>query len=152
MDLFLAACQGIGLALATGIVAGALSGGIESGGDGIGPLGSLLLTLAVGGAAVLCGASLEAEDHPAWPGWPLGALLAAGAFLTVRGVVADATTRGGSAALIALIAAAAGLTLAAVSLTPASPVALVVVGALAYLALARRRRAGEKHEGLRILR
>lgn len=155
MDLFQAGCQGIGLALAAGMFAGALAGVAEGGDERIGPISALLLTFAALGGAILFGASLGAEDHPAWPGWVAGVALAAFALLVIRGVVAGAASRageGGSAAFIAVIAAAAALLLAALSLTPASPVSLVVGAALAYIALQRRRRAGEKYEGLRSLR
>ena len=66
MDLFLAGCQGAGLAVAAGALAGA------SGRRGT--PGVVLLVLAViGGAAALFGIALANEDHPAWPGWPVGA-------------------------------------------------------------------------------
>ena len=62
MDLFVAGCQGLGLALAAGIFAGA-SGRRDA-------VGTALLVIAVIGGAILIGLSLETEDHPAWPGWP----------------------------------------------------------------------------------
>jgi MYXO-CTERM domain-containing protein len=158
MDLFEAACQGVGLALAAGMLGGAVAGSMPGGGSAGARLSwpaAFVLVVAGIAAAYLFGASLDAEDHPAWPGWVAGAALGVFAFAVIRDVVAGAAARageGGSPFFIAGIASAAALVLAALSLTPASPVALVVLLALVYLALGRRRRAGEKYEGLRILR
>jgi hypothetical protein len=158
MDLFLAACQGIGLALAAGMLGGAFAGIMPPAPPGRGRLAwpvAVVLVVAGIGAAYLFGASLDAEDHPPWPGWLAGAALGVFAFGVIRDVVASATARAGergSPAFVAAIAAAAALVLAALSLTPASPVSLVVFLALVYIALGRRRRADEKHAGLRTLR
>jgi hypothetical protein len=151
MDLFLATCQGLGLALAAGIVAGAIAGTVPESARG---LTLVLLLAAVLGAALAFGASLESEDHPAWPGWPVGAALALLSFGVSRGVVAGAAGRAGasgSPAAIAATVALVGLALAGLSLL-LPPVSLVFGGALAVLALRRRRRADEKYEGLRSLR
>jgi hypothetical protein len=143
MDLFLAGCQGAGLALATGAFGGA------SGRRGA--IGAVLLLVAIAGGAVLFGVSLEAEDHPAYPGWPIGGLLAAFAFMVVRDV-AEATARradggGFTAALIAL----AALVLAGLSLV-IPPISLAALAGLIWLYAGRRRRAARKYEGLRTLR
>ena len=61
MDLVEAACQGLGLALATGALAGAP--GLR------GSAGTALALVAAVAGAVLFGLSLDAEDHPMWPGW-----------------------------------------------------------------------------------
>ena len=142
MDLFLAGCQGVGLALAAGAFAGA------SGRRGT--LGLVLLLLASIGGGVLFGISIAEEDHPQWPGWPVGALLAAFAFLVVREIAEAAAKRaedGFTAVLIGLAALAiAGLSI----LLP--PVGLLALIALVVLGLGRRRRAARKYEGLRTLR
>ena len=65
VDLFLATCQGIGLALAAGTFGGA------SGRRGV--VGFLLAAAAAIGGGILFGASLADGDHPAWPGWLVGA-------------------------------------------------------------------------------
>jgi len=143
MDLFLAGCQGAGLALAAGAFAGA------SGLRGT-PGTVLVLAAAVGGAA-LFGISLAAEDHPAWPGWPVGAALAAFAFVVTRDLAAGAARRADGAGFTGALIALAALVLAALSvLLP--PVALLAFAALVWLHLGRRRRAGQKYEGLRTLR
>ena len=155
MDLLEATCQGIGLALAAGMLAGALSGAAEGdSGDGMGPVSALLVTIAVPGGAILFGASLATEDHPAWPGWPVGGLLAYFGFAVIRGVVAGAARRAGegaSAVAIAGMALVAALVVAGLALLW-GPLSLLALAGLAYLWLGRRRRAGEKHAGLRSLR
>lgn len=143
MDLFLAGCQGAGLALAAGAFAGA------SGRRG--PIGIALLVLAVVGGAVLFGLSLETEDHPAYPGWPVGALLAAFAFLVVRDLAAAAADRADGGGFTGGLIAAAALALAGLSLL-VSPVALLALAGLLWLYAGRRRRAARKYEGLRTLR
>lgn len=142
MDLFLAGTQGLGLALAAGVFAGAAGRR--------GPVGIALMIAAIVGGAVMFGASLTPEDHPAWPGWLLGALAAAFAYSVARDVAEGALAREGGGATSAMIALAA-LALAGISLL-FGPVSLIALAALAYLALARRRRDARKYEGLRSLR
>jgi hypothetical protein len=144
MDLFLATCQGIGLALAAGAFAGA------SGRRG--PVAIVLLVIAMIGGAVMFGASLAAEDHPAWPGWPLGAVLAAFAFAVVRQVAEGAAARPDAGPWTGALLALASLVLAGLSLLPVSPISLVVLLGLAWLWLGRRGRVARKYEGLRSLR
>lgn len=143
MDLFLAACQGIGLAVAAGMLAGA-PGNREG-------LGYALLAIAAIGGAVLFGASLATEDHPAWPGWPIGALIAAGTFAVVSDFAAAAGQRAEGGGLIAAAVAAAALATAGLSILFGA-VGLVALAAVVYLGLGRRRRAARKYEGLRTLR
>jgi hypothetical protein len=143
MDLFLASCQGIGLALAAGAFGGA------SGRRG--PIGTALLLFAMAAGAVMFGASLATEDHPAWPGWPIGALLAAFAFVVVRSLAEGAAARPDAGPWTGALLALGALVLAGLSLL-ASPIALVALAALAWLWVARRQRAGRKYEGLRTLR
>lgn len=143
MDLFLAGCQGAGLALAAGVFSGA------SGRRGI--LGALLLVAAVAGGAALFAVSLAAEDHPGWPGAVAGALLATFAFGVARGISEGARARQGAAGMTEALIALAGVALAGVSLL-ASPAVLVALAGLIWLALARKRSAARKYEGLRTLR
>ena len=155
MDLFLATCQAIGLAIAVGTLGGAFAGGAPRRAGGQSPIVTVLLVLSIIAGAFLFGASLATADHPAWPGWPVGAVLAWFSFATVRGIVSGAIERApgqGSQAGIAGFLAVGALLLAGLSLLPTSPVALLALAALVYLALARRRQAGEKHAGLRSLR
>jgi hypothetical protein len=143
VDLFLAGCQGVGLALAAGIFSG--SSGRR------GTIGALLLVAALIGGAVLFGLSLDGEDHPAWPGVPLGAALAALAFVVARDVAEGARSRQGGAGASEALIALAGLALAGLSLV-LPPVGLVALAGLAWLAVGRRRRSERKYEGLRTLR
>lgn len=110
--------------------------------------------------AIAGAASLAERGEPALVGLTLGALAGAFASLLAQSVLAGARRRaaaGGGAGerppgdALVLILAAAGLALAALALF-APPSSLVGLGALLVLAAGRRRRAGEKYEGLRILR
>ncbi len=143
MDLWLAAFQGLGLALAAGCLAGA-PGRRDT-------VGTLLMIAAVGAGAALFGLSLAQEDHPAYPGWPLGALFAAFAFIVVRDVAESASRRSDGDSLTSVLIAAAALALAGLSLV-VSPVAIVALVGLAWIWLGRRRKASRKYEGLRTLR
>lgn len=84
-----------------------------------------------------------------WPGAIAGAvggvLGAVGATPTVSGALARGGTRGGTALLVG----AAALVLAALSFVPVLGYLLAL--ALPVLGLRARRRAGERHAGLRIL-
>jgi hypothetical protein len=143
MDLFLAACQGVGLSVAAGMIAGA-----PGKRDGIGY--ALLLVAAVG-AAIMFGASLATEDHPAWPGWPVGALIAAGTFFVIVDFAAGAAQRAEGGGVIGGAIVIAALVVAGLSLLFGA-VGLVAFAAIVYLWLGRRRRAATKYEGLRTLR
>lgn len=149
MDLVLATCQGIGLALAAGGIAGAIAGaiGVQR------ALALMLIAIGALAGAFLLGEFLTHEDHPAWPGWPLGALIALLGSYVAREIVAGAAARpqGGSAVTVALYVALAAVIVAALSLV-LPPVGLLALLGVAWLAIARRRRAARKHEGLRVLR
>lgn len=143
MHFFLAACQGAGLAVAAGALAGAPGRR--------GTLGNLLLFAAVIAGAALFGASLAAEDHPAWPGWPVGALIAAASFFVVGNFAAGAAARAEGGGFIAALIGLGALVTAGLSVI-LPPLGLVALAAVAYLGLARRSRAARKYEGLRTLR
>ena len=144
MSLFFATCQGIGLALAAGTFAGA-SGRRDT-------VGVVLAVAAAIGGAVLFAISLSHRGHPAWPGVPLGALVAVLAYGVVSAVVAGAQSRARGASSIGLIVAVTALVIAVLSAKVWEPLGLVFLAALLWLASARRRRAQRKHEGLRVLR
>jgi len=143
MSLFLATCQGIGLAVATGTFAGA------SGRRGL--VGFLLAAPAAIGGAIFFAVSLSNRDHPAWPGVFLGLIISVLAYGVVSAVVAGAQARTRGASSIGLIVAAVALVIAVLSVF-VEPVGLVALLALLWLASARRRRAKQKYEGLRVLR
>lgn len=154
MDLFQAACQGIGLALAAGLFCGAVAAASQDERGSPGPLLVLLIAIAVLGGAFMFGASLASADHPAWPGWFVGAALALFSFGIARAVVSGAAERAGeqgSAGSIVGIAALGALIIAALSLLW-GPLGLVALAAIVFLALGRRRHTDQKHAGLRTLR
>lgn len=155
MDLFEAGCQGLGLALASGMLGGAIAGIAADETRDARPATVLLLVLAAAAGAIVFGASLAQEDHPAWPGWIAGAAAAAFALIVTGSIVAGAARRGGeggSAPGIAAMVALVALVLAGLALTPVAPSAIVVLLALVWLEVGRRRRAAQKYKGLRILR
>jgi len=207
MDLFLAICQGLGLALAIGIggalaalfvsMMGSLEAGIDPGGTDFGfitatwflvtllaltaltiyargrdSLRLVVVALLAAAGALACAASLAAEGETAWPGLIVGAIAAGLAALIATDVLEGALRRaraagagrggvsreaGGetpeadAANVLILGFAAAGVIVAALALF-LPPVSILAAIALAVIAIGRRRKAGEKYEGLRILR
>lgn len=143
MDLFLAGCQGAGLALAAGVFFGAPGRR--------GALGAALLAAAAAAGALLFALSLTAEDHPGWPGAIVGAIFAAFAFAVGRGFAEGARARQGDGGLSEILIAVFALVLAGLSLLVA-PIALAALAALAWLGIARQRSAARKYQGLRTLR
>jgi hypothetical protein len=100
-------------------------------------------------------ASASIADHSEdwWPGLIVGAAAAALGFAAARSLFSRVRARLDKDAQSALPLFAEGAALlgaGASILLP--PLALVVVGALAWLLIGGRRRAGEKYAGLRILR
>ena len=144
MSLFLAICQGVGLALAAGMFAGA-SGRRDA-------TGILLAIAAAAGGAILFAISMSNRDHPAAIGVPLGIVLAVIAYGVVSSVVAGAQARVRGASSIGLIVAAVALVLAVVTAFVWEPFGLLLLVGLLWLASARQRRAQRKYEGLRSLR
>ena len=144
MSLFLAICQGIGLAIAAGTFAGA-SGRRDA-------VGVLLAIAAAVGGAILFAISMSNRDHPAIVGVPLGAILAVIAYGVVSSVVAGAQARVRGASSIGLIVAGIALVLAVVTAFVWEPFGLLVLVGLLWLASARQRRAQRRYEGLRSLR
>lgn len=144
MSLFLAICQGVGLAIAAGTFAGA-SGRRDA-------IGVLLAIAAAAGGAILFAISMSNRDHPAIVGVPLGIILAVIAYGVVSSVVAGAQARIRGASSIGMIVAAVALVLAVVTAFVWEPFGLLLLLGLLWLASARQRRAQRKYEGLRSLR
>ena len=149
MELAEAGAQGLALAVASGALFGAAA--LR------GNAGVALAALAILLGAFLYGMSLAdtPDDHPAWPGWLIGAPVAALAYFTLRDVASVAAQRAGEggAGGVAFIIAVAALALAGVALLgPAAYIGVVALLAIVYLAFARRKRSAEKHAGLRSLR
>jgi hypothetical protein len=153
MDFVIAGFQGLGLTLAVGAICGAVGWRRTP--------GILLAVLAAVAGGWLFGFSLTEdfgvaeiadEDHPAWPGWIVGAAVALLAYFVWRDVSAAAQARAQSAGFIPVYIMLYAIALGALALLV--PLAAGILGliATAWLGISRRRRAAEKHEGLRILR
>jgi hypothetical protein len=144
MDFFLATCQALGIALAVGALAGAL-----------GPQGGISAVLEWAAAAVGAAAgaiSMSADDQSVIAGLVVGVVGGWLAARVISSIVFGATKRaeagfGGVGFVVAVVA----LVLAGLSIL-LPPVSLVALLALGWLAVARRRRADRKYEGLRSLR
>lgn len=117
-----------------------------------------LIVFAAAFGAVAGGASLAEEGEAMAIGLVVGAVVAAATAVVAGDVLAGAQRRSRSAGegddtavTLGLIFAVAGIGAAALALfVPPAAIALLI--ALVVLASGRRRRAGEKYEGLRILR
>ena len=118
-----------------------------------GPLVTALLAVAVVLGALLGAGSLADHDEPIVPGIIAGGAAAVLGFYAARSLFTrvrrrlDPETQG---ALPVYGEGAAVLAAGASILFP--PLAILVIGALAWLLAGGRRRAGEKYAGLRILR
>ena len=118
-----------------------------------GPVGAAVAGVGIGLGALLCAGSMADVSGTWWPGIPIGLACAVVGQATARGVLAGAGARLDAAARGALPVYADGASLVlaalAVAVPPLSVVALVLC---LWLLLRRRRRAGEKYAGLRVLR
>ena len=144
MDFFLATCQALGIALAIGMVAGA-----------IGPQGGISAVLEWVAAAFGAAAgalSMSADDQTIIAGLIVGAVGGWLAARVISSIVFGASKRaeagfGG----VGFVVGAVALVLAVLSIL-LPPISLIALLGLGWLALARRRRSERKHAGLRILR
>lgn len=152
MDLFLALCEGLGLAIAAGLILGVVFPPIMP------TWGAIVGAAPLG--VIAAGAALHGADEAVWPALPVGVLGAGLAAAVSRDVAAGAIRRQRDQLTGAEVQAPSGVTVifviaavivAAVSLV-AEPASLVVLFALLWLWSSRRRRAERKHEGLRVLR
>jgi len=150
--MLLAICQGLGLAIAVGLIIGVV----------VPPI--MPAWGAVAGAAPLgvlaAGAALNGADQALWPALPVGVIGAGLAAIVSRDVASGAVRRqqgelagpqaqapSGVTAIVVLAAAV----VAGVSLV-LKPFSVLVLLALIWVWASRRRRADRKHEGLRVLR
>jgi hypothetical protein len=150
--MLLAICQGLGLAIGAGLILGVV----------IPPI--MPTWGAVAGAAPIgvlaAGAALNGADEAVWPALPVGVIGAGFAAVVTRDVASGAIRRQQDQVTAADLQAPSGVTVivvlvavvvAGVSLV-LEPFSLVVLLALTWLWIARRRHAERKHEGLRVLR
>ncbi|HMS61460.1 MAG TPA: DUF4126 family protein [Solirubrobacteraceae bacterium] len=117
------------------------------------PLAAAFQGLALGMGALLFSGVLSGDGYTWWPGIPAGL---AGAWLSMT-AMQDLFDRAGTRldeqarAHLPVYGEAIAVALAALSIL-APPVALVSAGFFAWLIIGGRRRRGEKHAGLRVLR
>ena len=113
----------------------------------------VLLAAAVVLGALLFAGSLAGNDETSWWGILAGAGCAVLGFAAVAALFARARRRvtGGAAALVEAYADAVALGVAGLAIA-FSPLGYVALVAFALLALRSRGQAGQKYEGLRILR
>jgi hypothetical protein len=150
--MFLAICQGLGLAIAAGLILGVVfppimpAWGVVVGASPIGVLAA--------------GAALNGADEALWPALPVGVIGAGLAAIVTRDVAAGAIRRQRDRVTGAEVQAPSGVTvivvLAAIVVAGISlvlePFSLVALLGLILLWATRRRQAERKHEGLRVLR
>ena len=150
--MFLAICQGLGLAIAAGLILGVVfppimpTWGVVVGASPIGVLAA--------------GAALNGADEAVWPALPVGVIGAGLAAVVTRDVAAGAVRRQRDEVTGVQVQAPSGITvivvLAAVIVAGVSlvvePFSLVALLGLIVLWITRRRQAERKHEGLRVLR
>jgi hypothetical protein len=150
--MLLAICQGLGLAIAAGLILGVVFPPIMP------TWGAIVGAAPLG--VIAAGASLHGADEAVWPALPVGIIGAGLAAAVSRDVAAGAIRRQRDQLTGAEVQAPSGVTVifvlaavivAAVSLV-AEPASLVFLLALVWLWISRRRQAERKHEGLRILR
>jgi hypothetical protein len=150
--MFLAICQGLGLAIAAGLILGVVFPPIMP------TWGAIVGATPLG--VLAAGAALNGAGEALWPALPVGVIGAGLAAVVTRDVAAGATRRQRDQTTGAQVQAPSGVTvivvLAAVVVAGVSlvlePFSLVVLVALVLLWMSRRRQAERKHEGLRVLR
>lgn len=123
------------------------------GGDAARPVWMALLALACVLGALEGAGSLADRGHPIAAGLMVGAACAALGFFAARALFTRARRRldAGTAGTLPLYGEAAALATAGLAVL-APPLALLVIGALAWLLVGGRRREERKYAGLRILR
>ena len=150
--MFLAVCQGLGLAIAAGLILGVVFPPVMP------TWGAVVGAAPIG--VLAAGAALNGADEPLWPALAVGVIGAGLAAMVTRDVAAGAIRRQRDQVTGADVQAPSGVTvivvLAAVVVAAVSlflePVSLIVLLVLSWLWVSRRRRAERKHEGLRVLR
>jgi hypothetical protein len=119
----------------------------------LGPLEWALAALAVALGALQAAGSLDDRGNPWIVGLLAGAAAAAFAFAATRPVLNRVRRRLGPETAVALPYYGEGIALVAAGLSILfPPLAILVLGGLAWLLAGGRRREGEKYAGLRILR
>jgi Domain of unknown function (DUF4126) len=136
-------------------VAAVITLGLERRGNDLetGTLGAFLGGIALGLGAVLCAGSIDDRHKVWWYGLILGLACAALAQAAARDLLTRVRGRLDTEARAALpIYAEGAALLAAIASILFPPLAIVVLGFLAWLLIGGRRRSEQKYAGLRILR
>ena len=150
--MFLAICQGLGLAIAAGLIVGVVFPPIMP------TWGAVVGAAPIG--VLAAGAALNGAGESVWPALPVGAIGAGFAAVVSRDVASGAIRRQRdrvtgadvqSPSGVTVIVVVAAVVVAGISLV-FEPFSLVVLVALSWVWVSRRRRAERKHEGLRVLR
>jgi hypothetical protein len=149
--MFLAICQGLGLAIAAGLILGVVFPPIMP------TWGAVVGAAPIG--VLAAGAALNGAGESVWPALPVGAIGAGFAAVVSRDVASGAIRRQRNRVTGADVQSPSGVTvivvLVAVVVAGISlvfePFSLVVLVALSWVWVSRRRRAERKHEGLRVL-
>ncbi|HEX8207004.1 MAG TPA: DUF4126 family protein [Solirubrobacteraceae bacterium] len=117
------------------------------------PLGAALAGVALGVGALLFAGALAEEESTWWPGLIGGLACAFLAQTAIRDLLRRTRARldDDAGEALTLYADGASLLLAALAIL-LPPVSVIALGALVWLLISGRRRAGEKYAGLRILR
>lgn len=150
--MFLAICQGLGLAIAAGLILGVVFPPIMP------TWGAVVGASPIG--VLAAGAALNGAGEAVWPALPVGVIGAGLAAVVTRDVAAGAIRRQRDQVTGAEVQAPSGITvivvLAAIIVAGVSlvfePFSLVAMLGLILLWITRRRQAERKHEGLRVLR
>jgi hypothetical protein len=150
--MFLAICQGLGLAIAAGLILGVVFPPIMP------TWGAVVGAAPIG--VLAAGAALNGAGESVWPALPVGAIGAGLAAVVSRDVASGAIRRQRdrvtgadvqSPSGVTVIVMVAAVVVAAISLV-FEPFSLLVLVAMSWVWVSRRRRAQRKHEGLRVLR
>jgi hypothetical protein len=151
MDLFLAISQGVGLALACGIAVASLVA-LPLNNGRLMPVIALLTGVA---GALVFAWSLADDDYASVPGLIPGGLCAAlgltASSTFLSGVRKRLEARQVSPVGLTFFAGLAAICLAAIAFV-VPPLSYLALAFCAWILLERRKRAGEKYEGLRVLR
>ena len=118
-----------------------------------GPLGAAVAGVGIGLGALLFAGSLADVGESPWPGLVAGLACAGVGQAAARGIFSGAAARLDASARAALPAYADGTSLLIAGIAIGlPPLSLAFLALAVWIILSRRRRAGEKYAGLRVLR
>src|SRR5215208_1395292 len=144
--MFLAICQGLGLAIAAGLILGVVFPPIMP------TWGAVVGAAPIG--VLVAGAALNGADESVWPALPIGVIGAGLAAVVGRDIAAGAIRRRRDRVTGAAVQSPGGVTVSVVVTAVVvagislvfEPFSLVALVALSWVWVSRRRRAERKHE------